>query len=972
MDRMTPERWQEIERLYRLALALDASQRSNFLQNACGGDESMHREIESLLAHSEPAEHFMEAPGVTVLADAMAEERRRSMSGRRIGPYQIISFLGAGGMGEVYRALDTRLGRAVALKILPPDSAADAERKRRFLQEAKAASALNHRGIVTVHDIGAEGGLDFLVMEYLEGNTLDKLIPAGGMELKRALQYSIEIADALAKAHAAGIVHRDLKPSNVMVTVDGAVKVLDFGMAKFVGMRGTGQGGASISTASTPGMIVGTVSYMSPEQAEGKPIDARSDIFSFGSLFYEMITGRRAFRAESTLSTLSAILKDDPKPLTAVVPDAPRDLERIVARCLQKQPERRFQHTDDLKIALVELREEVVSDGAAAVVARRQTPVRRWAWMFGLLGIAGVLAGSVWLARWDNKAVARTLTAVPLMTNPGFHGQATFSPDGNQVAFAWDGQRRDNLDIYVKLMGTAGSPLRLTTDPRSDRSPAWSRDGRYIAFFRDLGDAKAAVMLTPALGGPERKITQIATPHGMPLPLPWDHPSWSPDGRSLVVSDSISPSEPFALYLLSLETGEKRRLTSPAPRLVGDMGPAFSPDGQSLAFIRAVDGGNSDLFLLALSDELKPLGEPRQLTFGNRHVTSPAWTADGKEIVYANWAGQSGLWRLGVSSSRRSPAEPQRLASLGDSIFGPAISRDGRRLAYVHELLHASIGRTDARVPAGAIRMTGSAQPFIASSRDDLAPQFSPGGDRIAFVSGRSGNDELWVCDSDGSNPLQLTSFGGPWITTPRWSPDGEKIAFDSDAAGAFDIYVIGASGGKPQRLTTHPANDGNPSWSHDGRWIYFDSARSGEQQIWRVPASGGEANRVTTDGAWAPLESPDGRFLFYTKALVATSLWKRPLLREGGPSKVLDGVSSYISLAIVPDGVYFVPAQKPASIYFLNFATNQVRPVADLQKRVDGPQFAGGLAVSPDGRWILHCQFDEAGSELMLVENFR
>ena len=247
--------------------------------------------------------------------------------------------------------------------------------------------------------------------------------------------------------------------------------------------------------------------------------------------------------------------------------------------------------------------------------------------------------------------------------------------------------------------------------------------------------------------------------------------------------------------------------------------------------MRTVDGGTSDLFLLALSDGLNPLGGPRQLTFGNRGGTSPAWKADGQEIVYSNWLSNSGLWRLRVSSSRRSPPEPQRLAFLGDGIFAPAISRDGRRLAYVHELFHASIGRIQTSAPDGStISITGGVQPVIASSRNDLWPQFSPGGERIAFVSGRSGKDEIWVCDSDGSNPLQLTSFGGPSVTTPGWSPDGEKIAFDSNAAGAFDIYVIGAGGGKPQRLTTHPANDGNPSWSHDGRWIYFDSNRSGEQ----------------------------------------------------------------------------------------------------------------------------------------------
>jgi Tol biopolymer transport system component len=257
---------------------------------------------------------------------------------------------------------------------------------------------------------------------------------------------------------------------------------------------------------------------------------------------------------------------------------------------------------------------------------------------------------------------------------------------------------------------------------------------------------------------------------------------------------------------------------------------------------------------------------------------------------------------------------------------------------------------------------------LISSSRDDSSPQYSPDGKKIAFVSARSGRPEIWVCSSDGSNAVQLTSFGGPFVTTPRWSPDGERIAFDSNAAGEFDIYVVGADGGKPQRMTTHPANDGNPSWSHDGKWLYFDSARTGEQQVFRIPASGGEAIQVTHDGGFAPLESQDGKFLYYTKALGATSLWRIPV--QGGQAvRILERVNSYINLAVVDSGVYFVPVQQPTSIQFLSFATNQVRPVTSLEKLV-GPN--GGLAISPDSRWILCGQFDQAGSEIMLVENFR
>jgi Tol biopolymer transport system component len=255
----------------------------------------------------------------------------------------------------------------------------------------------------------------------------------------------------------------------------------------------------------------------------------------------------------------------------------------------------------------------------------------------------------------------------------------------------------------------------------------------------------------------------------------------------------------------------------------------------------------------------------------------------------------------------------------------------------------------------------------MTSTRSDDSPQFSPDGKRVVFTSDRSGHPEIWVSGEDGSNAVQLTSFGGPYVTTPRWSPDGTRIAFDSNAGGEFDIWMVGVSGGKPQRMTTHPANDGNPSWSRDGKWIYFDSARTGEQQVFKMPASGGEAIQVTKDGGFAPLESPDGKFLYYTKALASTSLWQIPV-QGGQTSKILDGLSNYINTAIVDRGVYFIPSGSAAvgSIQFLSFATNKIATVASSDKPI-----GSGLAVSPDGRSILFAQLDQAGSELMLVENF-
>jgi eukaryotic-like serine/threonine-protein kinase len=847
------------------------------------------------------------------------------MIGQIISHYRVVDKLGEGGMGVVYKALDTRLDRMVALKVLPPERVADADRKRRFVREAKAASALNHPNIITIYDIDSANGIDFIVMEFIPGRTFDRLIPRHGLRLNETLKYSVQIADALAAAHQAGIVHRDLKPGNVMVTEQGLVKVLDFWLAKLTEPTGTGEDEAtrSLKPTTEEGSIVGTVSYMSPEQAEGKKIDARSDIFSFGALLYEMVTGRRAFQGNSPIAILSAILREEPKAAGQVVEGLPRELERVIGRCLRKSPERRFQAMPDLKVALEELKEESDSGTLGAVTAPRRPKRRRVAWSIALLVVVGVV-GALWFDRSTVKAPEPALTAIPLTTYPGLQDEPDFSPDGNQVVFSWDGENQDNRDIYVKLIGTGGPPLRLTTDPADDYGPRWSPDGRFIAFLRDLAPGKAALLLIPALGGPERRIAEVVTMHA-PLSLPGPHLAWSPDGKSLVISTRESATGPCALFLLSIESGEREQLTSPPAQSLGDSTPAFSPDGQTLAFTRSMDFKLSDLYFLASSHRSVPAGGEKRLTFENRGAEHPAWTTDGREIVFS---AQLELWRINVPRSGGKTPEAQQLSSLGDNLSAPSISHSGRRLTYTHLLFHSSIWRLAAPILAvnpGADRdkipkSVNRPAPFLSSTRSDSEPQFSPDGRKIAFASDRSGNVEIWVSDSDGSNSSQLTSFGGPDVTTPHWSPDAGRIAFDSNAAGQYDIWTISANGGKPQRMTTDPANDGNPSWSRDGRWIYFDSARTGEQQLWKIPASGGEAIQVTRDGGFAPLESPDGKFVFYLKSSLADgSLWRVPVA-GGQASKILEGVSSYHNLALVDSGLFFVPTRATAAGSSLQF----------------------------------------------------
>ena len=878
------------------------------------------------------------------------------MIGQTLGHYQITAKLGEGGMGVVFKARDTHLDRFVALKVLPREKVADQDRKRRFVQEAKAASALNHPHIVHIYDIDQAEGTDFIAMEYVEGQTLDTRIGRRGMRLGEALRYAVQIADALAKAHAAGIVHRDLKPTNIMVSADGLVKVLDFGLAKLTepglsDAAATTTGHAGEKPLTEAGVIVGTVAYMSPELAEGKAVDARSDIFSLGSVLYELVTGQQPFQGPSKLSTLSAILKEEPKPPSTITPAIPAELERLINRCLRKDPAKRFQHMDDVKVALEELKEESDSGtlAAAGPVARSEF---RWGWAVGLAAAAVTLAaaGWVWLTRWQVAPAEPPMAAVPLTSFAGREAYPSFSPDGNQIAFAWSGERDDNFDIYVQVIGSGG-PLRRTTDPASDSSPAWSPDGKLIAFLRRLGSGRLAVFVMPPVSGAERKLAEVQSESQT---LFWETLTWHPEGAHLAIVDG------GAVFLLSTETGERRQLTTP-PQGAADRNPAFSPDGRQLAFSRGA-GFNNAICVLSVDEGFAPQGEPTELAAGTSSLNFavfPAWTADGREIVFAAGpVSRQDLWRVPVAD----PGTPQRLGSVGEGGSQPALSRDGRRLAYSRASADTNI--YSAEVTDGGITERVPVR-LIASSLSEGHPKFSPDGTKIAFESDRSGSPQVWICNADGSNPTQMTFFDGPVTGTPRWSPDGQQIVFDSRPEGQSGIFTVGVTGGKPRRLTASPAQDTMPSWSWDGKRIYFDSTRSLTSEVWRVPGPGAPAPvepiQVTRQGGAGPVESPDGKFVYYARAL---SLWRIPI--EGGEeTRVLDSLVSSFGFEVTAKGIYFIPRAE-AVVRFLDFRSKTIRTVTNLE------QPWGDLTVSPDGRTILFSKTDTRTSDILLVEKFR
>ena len=614
-------------------------------------------------------------------------------------------------MGVVYRARDRQLDRVVALKLLPAAKVAEADSKRRFVQEAQAASALSHPNIVTIYGIDEVDGTDFIAMELIAGAPLDRLIPRQGLPLTTALRYAVQIADALAAAHAAGIVHRDLKPTNVMVTPSGLVKVLDFGLAKLSedAARAATANRETAANARTPGtdkgVIVGTVAYMSPEQAEGRPVDGRSDVFSFGAVLYEMVTGRKAFQGDSRLATLSAILRDEPASVSQIVRDVPKELERVLARCLRKDAARRFQHMADVKVALEELNEESESGRLLPTPSLAQPEARgewrrRLIWAGGLLSVLVVVAAlTVWFRRTSVTSTTTDLAAVPLTTYPGFEYSPSFSPDGTQVAFSWNGESQDNLDIYVKLVGPGPPPLRLTTNPANDSTPAWSPDGRFIAFQRAVPGGRSLVLLVAPTGGPERTVgVGQVSPNVSRIPSTI---AWTPDSLSLLVINQDGPGRPEGVFLLPLDGHEKTRLTSPPPGS-WDAFPALSPDGRTLAFSRINRNAASGILEVPLSSDLRPQGAPRTLMPDSLGY-GLAWTADGRDVIAAaasnSGGGASYLWRIAGDGSRA----PRRL-SVGNDCGSPSVSAQGGRLAYACNTTDTNVWRIDLDRAAAAVQ----------------------------------------------------------------------------------------------------------------------------------------------------------------------------------------------------------------------------------------------------------------------------
>jgi eukaryotic-like serine/threonine-protein kinase len=846
-------------------------------------------------------------------------------------------------MGEVYRARDARLKREVAVKVLPATMSADADRLRRFEQEAEAASALNHPNILSIFDIGTEDGAPYIVSELLEGETLRAKLAGGAFQPKRAIGHALQIAQGLAAAHEKGIAHRDLKPENIFVTSDGRVKILDFGLAKLTQPEGKNPSLTSLPTdapGTEPGVVLGTLGYMAPEQVRGKGADARSDIFSFGAILYEMLSGRRAFQGETAADTISAILNQDPPDLSETNRRIPESLDRIVHHCLEKSPESRFQSSRDIAFDL-----EAISGTslAAPVVTAQGAPwgsrvKRLLPWL--LLPIVALVAfgvgrrltgGQAGTAGGELVGEVRKLTI-----QPGIETYPSLSPDGSTVVY--EAGPPTNTDIYLQRVG-GHNPINLTKDcDKNDGQPALSPTGDKIAFSSDCGGGGIFVM--GATGENLRRLTDFGF-----------NPAWSPDEKEIAVAgesflDPYSRTGLSSLWIVDVASGQKRKILD-----ADAVQPAWSPHGDRIAYWGLLGNrGQRDIFTIAARGEK---AAPVKVTDDQPTDWNPIWSADGRSLFFASDRGGSmNLWRIGIDErSGRVAGAPQK-ATLPADWVGPAtLGRDGRHLVYEAKVTLPGIIRIPFDPAAG--KVDGPPTEIFRSSLPMLPFEVSPDGEWIVFASGGSRQD-LFLIRKDGTGLRQITD--DPYRDrNVAWTRDGKQVLFMSDRSGVYETWSIRTDGSGLTQLTHTPTGKATwwPVFSPDG--TRFAAGDGGNTYVYTYDGSavkGREAIPPLGGDHWFNVRdwSPDGKLLAAGRSLAV----------RGDGIVIYDfSTRQYRQLNDFGNLPRFLPDSRrllfvdQSTVWLIDSETKESRKVFSAPPNSQLPHFV----LAPDGRSIYALQ---------------
>ena len=1011
---MNAERWQRIENLLQSALERKPEERAAFLQQACAGDEAVRKEVESLLASNEHADSFLKSPAVQDAAPLLAGDKTNSMLGQRIGSYQIISQLGAGGMGEVYLAQDSRLGRKVAIKLLPPFFTKDEQRLRRFQQEARAASALNHPNIITIFDIGHVDDTHFIATEYIAGETLRSAMSKRNMRLSDALEVAIQTGNALAAAHEAGIVHRDIKPENIMLRPDGYVKVLDFGLAKLTERQITiGTQADTIARVDTdPGTVMGTASYMSPEQARGRDVDPRSDIFSLGVVLYEMVAGRVPFAGESPSDVIGAILEKEPPPLARYDPEAPSQLQWIVSKALRKDRDERYQTGRELLGDLKDLKQELdhqarldrgasqesreagiktsglhspadltsgslaqTADGTARTtssaeiilseIKRHKTVVAFT--LMALFILVGALALGLYKLAGRNKPIkpAPAINLTRLTTGgkvgkEGISGAGAISPDGKYVAFATFEAGKQSL--WLRQVSTNSLQRILGPIDASDLATTYSPDGEFI-YYRavDKNNPQGALYQLPVLGGTPRKL--LSTILGAV--------SFSPDGKQFCfVRHENGQEEAYALMIANSDGSGQQMIAERKGNNYFSEHPAWSPDGKVIA-CGAGFHSNSDSY----SDTIV---EVSVINGAERLLTSQSW----KDLFRILWL-KDGSGLIVSASEHRMAYLPQ--AQIWYLSYPDGVAR--RITNDLNTYGQATLGLTSDSSTILTAQSDTSMQIWVTRPNEDasLAKQISNGkvdgfnglawtpDGKIAYVTQSGETSDIWMMNSDGTENKQLTTDAFLEYS-PTMTSDNRYIVFSSERTAPPHLWRMHTDGSDPKQLTEGSDADFDPDCSPDGRWIVFIRASSGRGRVWKVSIDGGTPVQMSDTASGLPVFSPDGKLIAY--GYLDEKANNRPALAiipaEGGqPIKTFDLPRFFkvtAGLKWTPDGraVTYVDSREGVN----NIWSQPLDGGSPKQLTNFKSEFIIKYAWSRDGKLALSRGHDTA--DVVLIRNFR
>ena len=947
---MDSERWQQVARLYGAVLERAPSERAAFLAEASGADEGIKHEVESLLEHDgEPM--LIDEPMLETAAAVLDADHSDLNPGDLLGPYRIERLVGAGGMGQVYRATDTRLDRVVALKILQPDLAADVRFRARFEREAHAIATLTHPNICTLHDVGHHDGVDFLVMEYLEGETLTARIEKGPIALDQALTFAIEIADALAVAHGKGVIHRDLKPGNILVTRSG-VKLLDFGLAKPV-VPALAAGGSTETPAhlTAQGTILGTLQYMAPEQLEGKPADARTDVFAYGAIVYEMLTARKAFEGKSQASLIGAIMHAELPALLAEQPLTPPALDRTIRTCLAKDPDDRWQSARDVWRELQWIRHDRDSDTAASSKSNRA------GWMVAAVLALGLMALVVRLATQlpPPGQVARFTVAAPAGTSLPAPGQAyspTLSPDGTALVF----QVIRNGEPLLAARPIDALEAQILPGTEGGRWPFWSPDSRVIAFF-----AEGKLKKVPVSGGPIQIICEANTGLGG---------DWNRDGLI------IFSSAPEGVYQVPAMGGVPKPVISAKNGERFRSRPHFLPDGRRFLY-----AGSPDHVYLGSLDG----GAPREVL----RAASMALYAPPEYLLY-----YQGSTLLAQRFTPNLDAAVGEAVPIGEGTPGPVLGGGGLPfsvsqtgvLAYKTNPLEGLPHRIGWFDRTG--RMLEEIGPFPFENFGGVT--LSPDGKHLAMQSpsGLDPDSDIWLFDLPERRPVQLTFSNGP-DRAPVWSPDSQRVVFASQRPDGPGMYLKGVGGDRPEELLLRStaAASWEEHWPTDwsSKGIVFVSGKTRENQdIWILPVNGDRKPypvvqdpgletepEASPDGRWlayASRERPQSRGEIYVRSLSSPGAkWRVSTAGGRWPRWRADGKELFY---VAPDGsLMSVPVEPTATMPRLGAQ----KPLMRVSGGMTGAGAARIFAVSPDGQRFLLTMTDDrpATAEIVVVTNW-